>query len=324
MSYTAFRKAQFSKEAVKGTKPVITKLAVGKVSFNPEVRWFEPDEDYGRLSRYNRRIKVDESTKLQWEGGLTFEQCMYLFNTSIKGGVAGVLLTPGYAWSYDPNIITANAPDTLSLEVGDDQEQFDIPYVFCTGLELSFGMNDVWKFRADMVGRPMVVGNFTGSINPTTVEEVLGSKSRLYCDTTWAGLGGTEMASSIISGSIKLNTGFTPVKYGDANLYYTTYSESKRFLEADLVIAFNSDAVTRFAEFIAGTAKFYKIKTLGTLISGSTYKELSISLSGAIQSWDKLGERDGEDVVSIKLVSQYDQTGGKEFLVYLVNNVTAL
>jgi len=324
----AFLKANMAVESERGTKPspfTGAKLCLGTMTWNPAPKFFVPEEDHGKFSKNTRRIKTDESTPLQWEGPLTYEQSIFLLNMAVKGAVAGVEADEGYIWTYAPNYTSVNTPDTLSLEVGDDIEQYDVPFVFCKDLELSFAMNDVWKFRAGLLGRPMVhlADGFT-AILPSTVEEVLGSKTRLWIDSSWANIGTTEIASTLISGNVRLNTGFVEAKYGSADLYFTTITEKKRSLELNLTCAFNSSVAAQLANFVGGTRKFFQIKSTGSIITSNTNRSLAIQLSGCIDSWDKLGERDGEDVVALKVTSEYDQTGTKEMAVVVANNVAAL
>lgn len=320
----AFRKAQYGIEGTRGVKATINHIAQGTMSFNPEVKVFEPDDDLYRLSRYNRRTIVEQSTPVSWEGPLTFEQAIALLAMALKGGVTAVAGVEGFKWMYTPSLTAVNAPNSISIEAGDNAQVFTILYVMCKSLELNFAMNDVWKFRADMVGRPMAAGGSFTVLTPDTVYDMLGSKTNLYLNPSWATLGNTVVSSTLVSGSIKLNTGFVPVTHGGSNLYFSSFSETKRNLEVDLTCIFNSSMVSEYASFIAGTPRFIRVETLGPVIVTTTPRRLSVDLCGVIQSWDKIGERDGEDVVNLKIVSQYDQTSGYEFQAEAANALNAV
>ena len=63
---------------------------------------------------------------------------------------------------------------------------------------------------------------------------------------------------------------------------------------------------------------------LGAAGATYTYKTLKLDLAGKWESFEALGEQDGDDIVVGTLRCRYNATAAKYFEVVLVNEVAAL
>lgn len=322
VGYKAFRKAQFNIEDTPGTKPSINKVLMGNLGFNPEVTWHEPDEDIGRMARFTRRTKVGERTGLRYEGAITFEQIVYFLGCCVRGSVTPVEQEAGREkWEFYKNMAAPSAPDTLSLEAGDSAQAWDIPYVFVTGMEIVIAMNAPLMLRADLVGRPMTKLDSFTVLSPPTVRDVLSSVGIFHVDDTWNERGNTAKSSLLIGGTIRV-PGVVPVDYADGVLSYGGYSEPKSNLELDLTLVLNADAITEYDKFQAAEARMIALTFKGAAL-GADYYYFRLYAFGKWQSWDKIAEHEGLDVIAAKFVSEYDVTSGEEYYFGVTNALGA-
>jgi hypothetical protein len=67
-----------------------------------------------------------------------------------------------------------------------------------------------------------------------------------------------------------------------------------------------------------------RLQNIGSLISGSDYKKLTLDFCGIYTSFPPLSDRDGEEIVEITLQSQMGSTYTKLFEAAVVNAVAAL
>jgi hypothetical protein len=111
----------------------------------------------------------------------------------------------------------------------------------------------------------------------------------------------------------------------DGFLYYTDMAEQKRHIELDLTLAFNSSVVTLFGYYIANpqTLSFWDLKFTGPAITGG-YDGLEMGGAFVIDDFSELKERDGQDIVSLKLKSQKETVTGNNYKVVLTNAIAAL
>lgn len=320
--YKAFRKTQFNIEGTPGTKPTINKILLGSMSYNPEITWHEPDDETGKASLITRRTKVGERTSLSYEGAVTFEQIVYFLGCCVRGSVTPANQEAGRErWTYEKNITAPSAPDTMSLEVGDSAQQWDIPYVFVTGMEIAIAMNEPLMLRADLVGRPMTKLDAFTVLQPPTVQDVPSSLAVIHIDDTWGERGNTAISSLLIGGTIRV-PGVVPINYGDGSLSYGGYSEPKTNIEMDLTLVLNSNSITEYDALHAADLRCMALTFTGpTLVSDVYYFRLYCM--GKWRSWDKIAEHEGLDVVTAQFVTEYDPTGGKEYYFDVTNALDA-
>lgn len=322
VGYKGLRRVHFDIEDTPGTKPTIGKMMAGSMGFNPEVTWYEPDEDTGKMSRFTRRTKVGERTSLAFEGPVTFEQIVYFLACCVRGSVTPTNQEAGREkWEYYKRTAAASAPDTMSLEVGDSAQAWDIPYVFVTGMDITIAMNAPLMLSADMVGRPMTKLDTFTVLAPPTVQDVPSSVGILHIDDTWGERGNTAKSSFLVSGVIRV-PGPVPVDYADGILSYGGYSEPKSNLELDLTFVLNTDAITEYDAFHADTPRVIALTFKGPAL-GADYYYFRLYAYGKWQSWDKLAEHEGLDVVTAKFVSEYDPVSTEEYYFGVVNALAA-
>lgn len=329
MATAAFRKIQWSKETSRGS-PVAcdNSLLGGTLRLTPVPEWFTPDdEERGSLAQHYTQELVGQRATLRYEGAADFEQLIAFLAMTLKGGVTPS--TPGGGvntrdWAFAPALTSLNAQDSFTFQYGDAQQAYQVAFGLVQQLELNFALNAPVGLTADMFARYPTKVSFTGSPVLPTPERIVAAKTKLFIDTTWAGLGGTQKSSLLMGGRVRLPSGLTPVKYGDGSLDWSSVAENKRAAEVELIFVHDADGVVAYDDFAAATQKFIRLEVLGSLIEGSLYKRLQIDLALRYVSLDTLVDaQDGKSVVRLT-ASTFPDSSGNEISVAVRNTQTAL
>ena len=325
MGITALRKIQIGRESSQGTAVAATKRLLGKLTMEDVLALHRPDEERASLADIHRTVLAGEDVSLSFEGDATFEHLNYLLENSIltvsdpaDGGDGD------YTRDYDPNLTTANTIKTFTVEYGDDVQAWEAEFVATRNLEISGAMDQPWIVKADMFGRNMGETTFTGALTDDTVESILTNKTVLSIDAIGGSIGTTAKASTLISFSWKLETGWNPRKHGGANLYFDTLGEKKMKLVVDMVIEFNSGVNTEMGFFRAGTPRLFQLLSTGSLIGGATYNTATLEWCGVYTKFSPLQEQEGADIVSVTIEGEYDATWAKYLRAEVVSSVATL
>ncbi len=317
----ALRKIQIGYEAATpGTPVAATARLVGTLGMKMDQKYYRPsDLETGRLSEFERSIVVGQQAKLPFAADANYQQLGYILEMGVKGAIAGVGPTDGqYIHTFLPNLAAANAPSAYTLEYGDDVQAYRSPFCYATGFEISGSLDDAVKVKANLVGQYVAQNAFTGAIaSPTLLTPVITGTGKFYIDALWATMVGatpTQVTVTLIDFSYKVPDAILPVKYADGTIYFSAQAEKKRHVELNLTLAYNAivahASTGLWVNYIASpqTPKFIGIKFTGPLVGTTHYNELNLFGCFIIDDFDTLTEREGQDIVKLKLVSQYDPT----------------
>lgn len=330
MSIAALRRIQIGIESVRGTSVAATKRILGgTLRMTPTLALYMPeDEERNSLASLHRRTITGQRAALVYEGSVTFEQVINFLSMALKGNITPSTPMGGTnarEWLFDPSLTASNAQDSFTFEYGDDQQEYESAFCMVEQLEFTLALNDVWKMTATMFGQFPAKSTFTGSLAAPTVEDVVGAKTKLYIDTSWAGLGGTEVSDTLVSAVIRFPTGLATTKYADGSLDFSGFSEGKRAAEVELVFKHNSSGEAEYDKYVSGGLNFVRIETEGAIIEDTTTKllrfDLSLRYTEAPQFFE---EANGETTIRLKGKTFLDPTSGSDFEVMVRNAVTAI
>ncbi|OBW61099.1 MAG: hypothetical protein A9183_03065 [Dehalococcoides mccartyi] len=321
----ALRKIQIGLETTPGSVAAATTRFIGTLNMALEQKYNRPeDRETGSLSSYEYSSVVGRMATLPLEGEAYFEQLAYILGMAIKGDVTATGGASPYIWTYLPSLTALNSPDTYSIEYGDDIQAFVSTYCFAKSLEISGTIDEALKFKADVIGQSVEKTTFTTAIsNPTSLTPIVVDTGKLYVDTSWANLGNTEKASTIVDFNWKISEGVLPFKALNGSLSYTDRSEKKRHIELEGTFAFNSVTNDLWTNFTAQTPVFARLQFTGPAITGGNS---TFVLDGCyvIDSYGALEDKDGLDIVKLKLVSIKDSTSAKEWQAVLTNSLATM
>lgn len=273
-------------ETTPGTAVAATRILGAAPKAVPMDRQWEPIKyNTGRRSQYshkrNDELFVKDSLTFDAEHPLYFQALPIIHQCSLDGTITPTETTPSqsdYKWDVTPSMTAANAPDTITLEMGDDVQAFESEFVMFDNLKMS------WTIPPDGSQSPVTgeFGYFGRQMTPTTataaqalhtgLEMMNGKLSRFYLDTTWAGIGGTEITSSLRGCEIEVLTGNEAKFFGDANKYFATFGEGMIGGMVTLDLEGNASADAIYDLYQAGTERALRVKVIGSQLgSGVNY-----------------------------------------------------
>lgn len=319
MAEYVFRKTQYGKEnpAAHGTAVAATRLFTGQISVPVDRKPQFAELMTGRRARAQEgtvhQIHVDGLT-LSMEQGV-FQMLPMIFSMALKGAITAAEQTTGqadYLWDFTPSLTASNAPDSMTIEYGDDVEQYEIEYVMCKRVTLkgSVGDDAPVNVEAECFGKQITVSDFTGSIAVPTVDLMSANMVKIYIDDTWANLGTTEVTDLLQEFSIEILTGLHAKFHAEGVKTMTGHGEG--YIDAMLTLTYegSSAADTQFDLFRAGTARAIRIEILGDQIGTGDPHSCVIDVFGEYESVIPLGgEKNGNNLHTAIFHALDDNTG---------------
>lgn len=322
------RRIQIGKESSLGTAVAATTKWRGNGAIEDNIDLRFVNEDVGYIGGVDRTyIAGYESTLAMDETECTFEQLPYILMAGVK------TVTPtqdgagtGYISAFTFPTTAQNSISSYTIEQGDDQQEEEFPGAYVESFKLSgraggpLMMSAVWK------GRQTTPSTFTGSLSYPTVEEVLFGKGTIAIDAVGGTLGATTKSNTLLGFEMNVKTGWTGVRTADA--LWPSFLKCVR-PEAPISITFEHDgtATAEKVNWRAQTPVKMRLKWIGTALTTPgiyTYKTLMIDAAGKWQKFEKLGEQDGNDIVTGVFLPRYNSTAALFCNITIVNQVSAL
>lgn len=264
MALEVFRKIQVGLEGdgTPGTLVSADRRLHGTLTMTPEIAYHMPQDERGSRAMHKRSVATRHGMTARFQGDATYEEINYFLATML---VEPVVSTPGSAtnarqYLYQQSLVGANDRNTMSLEFGDETQEWESAFVVCQSLELQIQMGEVVGLSADLIGHFPAKSTFTSVTESAVVNEIISGGAKLWIDTTFANLGTTAFTAMLVGGSIRINGGFQPIRFaegvnattGQSN--FSTLAEVRTVHNMTLDMALSSDAVTQIYDaYVAGT-----------------------------------------------------------------------
>lgn len=332
----AYRLIQLGLESTPGTAVAATAKWRGTGVPEDKREVVFPPEDIGYVSGVDRSYVPQVFAQLAMEETpATFEQLPYILAAGVKNVVTGAADGVGtdLIYAYPLPTTAANTIKTYTLEGGDDAGEEEFAYGFVTDFKLSGKGGDAFTalmMSANWAGRQLAPSTFTGAIALPTVEEILFGKGKLYIDTAAGTLGGTIRSSTFLGFELAVKTGWVPRFSGEGNLYFTRAAHVREAMEVLLNITFEHDAISvaQKVNWRAQTASQVRLlfegAAAGTPGTTYTYKTLKIDLAGKWETFEKIGEQNGNDIVTGRFRARYNATAALFADITVVNELASL
>ena len=340
MGSRVFSKFQFGKETDRGTAVAAdTVLIAAPMALPVDRKWAKVTGATGLraqvLDKHVDEYLVRDTLRFDADHPLYYQALPLLFSCGLQGGLTVAEQTAGqsdYLWTFAPALTSAsaNVPDTVTLEMGDDTQAFEMEYLMFERLRISGqisqdGDASAVTCEADFFARQISTTTWTASLALPSYEVINSKLARFYIDTAWAGLGGTEKSGLLRSFDLEILFGTHPKFGGSANKYFDTHGEGaiSWMLQCTLEGDANADAI--YDAMVAGTYQAVRIGIQGTKIGSTKYQLLQIDLGG---TWDEVvplgGEANGNNLHTAVMSDEYNATSAKIIEVAVSTNVAAL
>lgn len=331
MGQRTFSQIQWGLEATNGTAVAAdTKLAFTAQPIPADRTTQNPTENLGIRMNSVRGVQYSRLARysLTSPEGCYFETLPMLFSTLVKGNVTPALQNTGqgdYLWTMTPDYSFGadNEIDSITLEVGDDTQAVEIEYGMLESLNISGnitqddGINPV-IITGNLFGRQVTPTSYTGAIAIPSMTQMNAKLARLYVDTSWAGVGGTEKTNILRGFSVDIIGGAHPKFMGSANQYFNTHGQGDIAVMVTLTLERNSDSDALFDDYQANTVRYFSLQINGPQIGSGDTNNLTINWAGSIQEVIPLANQDrGNNIDTMVTNAIYDTTGtaGPAFLI---------
>jgi len=330
MGIKALRKVLLGLETTAGTAVAADTIWHGTGSIEDQREVIFPDEDIGYISGKDRNYipKVEAGVVFDATPA-TFEGLPVILSAGVKNVVTGVTDTggSGKVYTYTFPTTTANSIKTWTIEAGDDQQAEEVEYAFVESFELSGNGGEALQMSANWKGRQVSKCTFTTPVTtPATVEEILFGKGKLYIDEVGGTIGSTEKSNTLLGMSLSVNTGWIAKYAADGQLYFSWAQSTKPEVLLNVTFEHNATAVAEKDAWKAKTARQLRLKFEGNALTTAgtfTYKTLIIDLAGKWESFDTIGDMNGNDIVTGTFRAGYDATAAKFAEIKVVNETAS-
>ena len=330
----ALRQIQMSRETTQGTATTDFTVwrGTGTLEDSRESVW--PEEDIGIFGGTDRQYFPKLAATLEMdEVEATFEQLPHILDAGIKYA-APTADGSGYIRTYTWPIVSSDVVEstdvvTYSFKCGDNNEVEKFAFGYVKEFSLSGNAGEAWKVNSTWEGRE-VASDSDGFVAVTipTVEDVLFSKSKLYVDESSDTIGTTLISNTLLTASLTITTGLTGVHTGSGRLDFSFIKQVKPEIKLDVTFEHNATATAEKAKWRAGTPRLLKIICEGSALESAgstyTYNTLTINLAGKWDTFEKIDEQDGNDIVTGHFVARYNSTAALFGSIVVVNEVDVM
>jgi len=321
-------KIQLGDENPAGTATAATAVWRGPAGFfaDEEVPVFT-EEDVGLLSPLGRSYIPKAGATLDMpETEATYEQLPYILMAGVESTTpaAGTNSTGTYyTWTFEFATGATKTTKTYTIETGDDVDQVEGEYCFVEDFHLTGAVDEALKMSATWRGRQVTEGiDFTTGIALPTVEEIVFNKGVLKIDANTVGT--TAVAGALIDMDFHAVTGLVAYRTADGNLYFYATKQVGSEITLDITFEHIAAAVTEKAACKAKTLRLIQLQWTGTDAVSGQAKTLTMQMAGYWESFDVIGERDGNNIVAGHFRVAYSSTEALYCNIAIINALSAL
>jgi len=328
-----FNKMQYGKEATRGTSVAATRQWIGQMpAVKTDRKPTYPKEHFGVRAESLRSVihQYLYVNTMSVEHGC-FQHLPVLFGCGVKGGITPTETTPSqgdYAWPFTPSLTAANSPDSLSVRLGDDAQAWLSEYVMFERIRISGQVAQgadasPVSVEADFFGRQLATTTFTAGQSGPNLEPLNAKLARLYVDTSWAGVGGTELANLLRTFDIEILTGVHPKFAGSAVKTFNGHSEGIISVMGTFGIEGGSSANTILANQQSGSLAVARLEINGSQIGTGVNHQFRVDFSGTYEDADPISSADrGDNLSTFVLHGFYDKTGAKSMQANVITDIS--
>ena len=311
----SLRRLQLGREVTPGTEVNATVVwnGTGTILDNRKIERINQDIGIiGGTTLTNQPMKGGSLNMLQ--SPATFEQLLHILEASIKTATpsqdgAGT----DYIYTYACPTTSGNTIKTYTLEGGDDTGEEQMLYCFIKDWTLDGTGRNGWNLSANWQGRSVEPGTFTSAPALTARNNMNFGMSRLYIDAIGGTIGTTVKANTLRMANIKYTSGIEAKDTADARLDFSFAQGTDYIVKGKLEFEHDSVALAEKVKWRAETSFLAQIKIEGSTAfqtPGTTYSvpTFIMNLPCKYENFEKIGEANGNDIVSGSFFSAYDIT----------------
>lgn len=262
-----------------------------------------------------------------------FQLAPAVFSCGVKGSITPTETTPAQAdwlYAFAPSLTGANLAESMTIECGDNSQAHEFGGATFLSYKLSGAVGSDGGAAAiagefEYFGDELTDVSFTGSLSLPTETPCIANLCRLFKDSAWAGVGGTELTSTLRGFEISIVSGQHPKFFGSAvkTLDAVGQDEWLVMLTLDMERGTNSLAIQDDFESDPHGVKAYRLRIEGPQIGTGANHSIDFDILGDPQSYENIAtEIDGNNIDRVVLLGVTDDTDAWDLNV--TTNVAAI
>lgn len=271
-----FTYINWGKETVRGTPVAPTRQFYGEgtgVLAEDLGLNFHEAENRGRRGRIARVTQQSEDValKIASVSGIGFDDLVWPL-TQLKGGLTGVGGAADKTWTAAPAMTGNNSPESMSVDVGDDVQNWRIQYAMMQSFKLSAALSDVTRLEATLFGqRAVKTAKATPAANSAV--KIPGDLWTAKFAATFAGLAGASVSTNLlIDWELEVQTGLIWRHYMDGNLFGSQHVETSIGGTLGMTVESTAFAISEmYDKWKAQTPDYVRLKATGPTLGGTNY-----------------------------------------------------
>lgn len=256
-------------------------------------------------------------------GGIGYDDLVLPFSVGLQGGRTGVGGAADKTWTFTQPSTGSAAPEAMSVDVGDDIQNWILDYGMLSRWMLSSTFGELTHFEGDLFAQQAVKGaaSSPAEVNPILIPSDLWT---IKFAATFAGLGGASISTNFLrTWSLDYLTGLKPRWYMDGTTAMGQHVETDITGNLSMEVESTALAVSEFVDkWRAGTIDYIRLKAQGPILGGTFY---SLQLDMPVY-WDEpqplASVDEGVNLYTVKGKQAWDGTNG--LVVTLVNTLAAI
>jgi hypothetical protein len=271
-----FHYANIGKETTRGTPVAPTRqlYVEGTGVLEPDlgIKYHEA-ENAGRRTRIRRATATTEdvNVNLAWADGVSYDDLVIPIS-QIKGGLTGTGAGADKTWTFVPSMTAANAPESYSLDTGDDVQNWRVQYLMARSWKIAAARGDLTSLELDCFGQRAIKGaKATPGTNAGV--KIPGDLWTIKFASSIATLGAASIQTNfLLDFELEVFTGLRWRHYLDGNPYGGQHVETDISGSLNLTVESTALAVSEFYDKAAAqTLDFVRLKATGPSLGASNY-----------------------------------------------------
>lgn len=302
-----------------------TKKAIGRAGVTPEIDWDEEAFPRGVRVPTDEITAVRKGSTIVVEADLDTEQILWPLSSGMQEGA----ITGAGPYVYTHSLVVAPTLRSLTTEfVVDDAatKHYQREFTACLTREftISAERNQMAKLGWTMFGRAEQTSAVTAALSAVTRTRIPSNLFTLAIDSSWAGLGGTPIASTMLGFTLTVPTGIAPdyTLDGRTDLDFVLQAFQMAMPTLALRMRHNALAAIEVGNWRTGTRRYIRLKATNSG-AGAAARTLQIDASARLMSWS-FADDEGLEVVESTWKIVYDTTSTQGMQVVVTNGLATL
>lgn len=327
-----FTYLNWGKETVRGTPVAPTRKSymggTGNLDVDDSVT-FHQDENRGTRADVVRATARAEDVNLKAEtpeSGVSWDDLL-LPMLSLKGGLSPTGAGADRTWTVTPSLSAANNPDSVSIDVGDDVQNWRVQYAMARTIKIKSALGELTSLSMDMFGQRAIKGA-KATPGDTVSPKIAGDLWTVKFATSLAGLPGASIVPNfLLDWELEIRTGLIWRHYMDGNMYGAQHVETSIGGTLTMTVESTAQAISQFVDkYRAQTLDFIRLRAVGAALGGSNYSAQADL--GVL--YDKPSIIDSEDdginlyKITAQIAADSPTTPTQNMSFVLVNSLTAI